>query len=267
MAARYVSGWLHLPGIERPGESHASIDTGDPLWTARTAPDRVCEDDTIEGCTIDDDCDTGRCVGCAPATAASRASTTSSAETTPRAGRRRRRRDRDAQRQPGRRERLHGLGRLLHRPARRQRRPLLPDRRRDRRDRVGAARLPRRVVRQPELLQRLRLPERPDRRQRQEADADRREQGRQDLRARSRDPAPSSGPTVVGDITQVADGFAAFGLFNGAPALAGGEALRFAERVLGRLARPIVHTQAFKIANGTQRVGRGARHRPDVGRR
>jgi outer membrane protein assembly factor BamB len=39
------------------------LDTGTPLWTARTTPDRVCEDTTAQGCTIDDDCDTGRCVG------------------------------------------------------------------------------------------------------------------------------------------------------------------------------------------------------------
>jgi outer membrane protein assembly factor BamB len=39
------------------------LDTGAPLWTARTAPDRVCEDDTTVGCTIDPDCPSGRCVG------------------------------------------------------------------------------------------------------------------------------------------------------------------------------------------------------------
>jgi outer membrane protein assembly factor BamB len=39
------------------------LDTGHPLWAARTAPDRVCEDDTIQGCALDTDCDTGRCVG------------------------------------------------------------------------------------------------------------------------------------------------------------------------------------------------------------
>ena len=30
MAARYVSGWLHLPGIERPGESHAWVEAAVP---------------------------------------------------------------------------------------------------------------------------------------------------------------------------------------------------------------------------------------------
>jgi transglutaminase-like putative cysteine protease len=30
MAARYVSGWLHLPGVERPGESHAWIEAAVP---------------------------------------------------------------------------------------------------------------------------------------------------------------------------------------------------------------------------------------------
>ena len=30
MAARYVSGWLHLPGIEGPGESHAWIEAAVP---------------------------------------------------------------------------------------------------------------------------------------------------------------------------------------------------------------------------------------------
>lgn len=39
------------------------LDTGEPLWTARTAPDRVCEDDTTEGCTTDGDCPGSRCVG------------------------------------------------------------------------------------------------------------------------------------------------------------------------------------------------------------
>jgi outer membrane protein assembly factor BamB len=39
------------------------LDTGTPLWTARTAPDRVCEDDSTEGCSVDADCTTGRCVG------------------------------------------------------------------------------------------------------------------------------------------------------------------------------------------------------------
>jgi polyvinyl alcohol dehydrogenase (cytochrome) len=39
------------------------LDSGEPLWTVRTAPDRVCEDDTIQGCTTDTDCATGRCVG------------------------------------------------------------------------------------------------------------------------------------------------------------------------------------------------------------
>jgi outer membrane protein assembly factor BamB len=39
------------------------LDTGAPIWTARTAPDRVCEDESTRGCTIDTDCTTGRCVG------------------------------------------------------------------------------------------------------------------------------------------------------------------------------------------------------------
>jgi len=39
------------------------LDTGDPLWTARTASDRICEDDTTVGCTLDADCPSGRCVG------------------------------------------------------------------------------------------------------------------------------------------------------------------------------------------------------------
>jgi outer membrane protein assembly factor BamB len=39
------------------------LDTGEPLWQARTTPDRVCEDDTNQGCTEAGDCTTGRCVG------------------------------------------------------------------------------------------------------------------------------------------------------------------------------------------------------------
>jgi outer membrane protein assembly factor BamB len=39
------------------------LDTGEPLWTARTAPDRVCEDDTTVGCTDDTGCPGSRCVG------------------------------------------------------------------------------------------------------------------------------------------------------------------------------------------------------------
>lgn len=39
------------------------LDTGEPLWTMRTAPDRVCEDDTTVGCTGDLDCGASRCVG------------------------------------------------------------------------------------------------------------------------------------------------------------------------------------------------------------
>ena len=30
MAARYISGWLHLPGIDRPGESHAWVEAAVP---------------------------------------------------------------------------------------------------------------------------------------------------------------------------------------------------------------------------------------------
>jgi outer membrane protein assembly factor BamB len=40
-----------------------ALDTGEPLWTTRTAPDRICEEDTHTGCTVDGDCLTGRCVG------------------------------------------------------------------------------------------------------------------------------------------------------------------------------------------------------------
>jgi polyvinyl alcohol dehydrogenase (cytochrome) len=39
------------------------LDTGDPLWTARTAPDRVCEDESTVGCTTDAECPGSRCVG------------------------------------------------------------------------------------------------------------------------------------------------------------------------------------------------------------
>jgi outer membrane protein assembly factor BamB len=39
------------------------LDTGEPLWTMRTAPDRVCEDDTTAGCTSETDCGGARCVG------------------------------------------------------------------------------------------------------------------------------------------------------------------------------------------------------------
>ncbi len=39
------------------------LDTGTPLWMARTATDRVCEDESTRGCTVDGDCTTGRCVG------------------------------------------------------------------------------------------------------------------------------------------------------------------------------------------------------------
>ena len=39
------------------------VDTGAELWTTRTAPDRICEDDTTQGCTLDMDCPSGRCVG------------------------------------------------------------------------------------------------------------------------------------------------------------------------------------------------------------
>jgi polyvinyl alcohol dehydrogenase (cytochrome) len=38
-------------------------DTGAELWTTRTAPDRICEDDTTTDCTLDMDCPSGRCVG------------------------------------------------------------------------------------------------------------------------------------------------------------------------------------------------------------
>ena len=48
MAARYVSGWLHLPGIERPGESHAWIEAAVPGlgWVELdpTHPDPAHED-------------------------------------------------------------------------------------------------------------------------------------------------------------------------------------------------------------------------------
>lgn len=40
-----------------------NLDDGADLWTARTTPDRICEDDTSQGCTADGDCATGRCVG------------------------------------------------------------------------------------------------------------------------------------------------------------------------------------------------------------
>jgi outer membrane protein assembly factor BamB len=40
------------------------LDTGTPLWAARTAPDRICEHDTTVGCSIDEDCGAdGPCVG------------------------------------------------------------------------------------------------------------------------------------------------------------------------------------------------------------
>lgn len=39
------------------------LDTGEPLWTARTAPDRVCENESTRGCSVDDDCPGSRCVG------------------------------------------------------------------------------------------------------------------------------------------------------------------------------------------------------------
>jgi outer membrane protein assembly factor BamB len=39
------------------------LDTGTELWTTRTAPDRICEDDTTQGCALDGDCPSGRCVG------------------------------------------------------------------------------------------------------------------------------------------------------------------------------------------------------------
>jgi transglutaminase-like putative cysteine protease len=48
MAARYVSGWLHLPGIERPGESHAWVEAAVPGlgWVELdpTHPDPAHED-------------------------------------------------------------------------------------------------------------------------------------------------------------------------------------------------------------------------------
>ena len=39
------------------------LDSGEPIWTARTAPDRICENDTTVGCTVDGDCPGSRCVG------------------------------------------------------------------------------------------------------------------------------------------------------------------------------------------------------------
>jgi polyvinyl alcohol dehydrogenase (cytochrome) len=39
------------------------LDTGEPLWTARTAPDRVCENESTVGCTLQEDCPGSRCVG------------------------------------------------------------------------------------------------------------------------------------------------------------------------------------------------------------
>jgi outer membrane protein assembly factor BamB len=39
------------------------LDSGEPLWTARTAADRICEDDTTVGCTDDTGCPGSRCVG------------------------------------------------------------------------------------------------------------------------------------------------------------------------------------------------------------
>lgn len=39
------------------------LDNGAVLWTTRTAPDRICEDDTRVGCTSDADCGGARCVG------------------------------------------------------------------------------------------------------------------------------------------------------------------------------------------------------------
>ena len=48
MAARYVSGWLHLPGIERPGESHAWVEAAVPglgwIELDPTHPDPAHED-------------------------------------------------------------------------------------------------------------------------------------------------------------------------------------------------------------------------------
>ena len=48
MAARYISGWLHLPGIERPGESHAWVEAAVPGlgWVELdpTHPDAAHED-------------------------------------------------------------------------------------------------------------------------------------------------------------------------------------------------------------------------------
>jgi outer membrane protein assembly factor BamB len=40
-----------------------NLDTGEPVWTARTATDRICEDDSTVGCATDGECPSGRCVG------------------------------------------------------------------------------------------------------------------------------------------------------------------------------------------------------------
>jgi outer membrane protein assembly factor BamB len=39
------------------------LDSGEPIWTTRTAPDRICEDDSTLGCMTDAGCPSGRCVG------------------------------------------------------------------------------------------------------------------------------------------------------------------------------------------------------------
>jgi outer membrane protein assembly factor BamB len=234
------------------------LDTGAPLWTARTAPDRVCEDETTQGCAIDDDCGTGRCVGscegdhglacvddlecggvgpdpgqngpcvdvvgggvtATPAASADGASiymVSVGCFTAPRVGNSDRFFKLDA-----------ATGEIAW---------ALPDYAGesfgspDSYNDYGFLNGP--IVvngKKPMLIA-----------------------ASKDGKIYARDPATGAElwTNVVGDVTQVSDGFAAFGLFNGAPALAAKKLFASLNSFSDGSPATIVHTQSFKIAKGT----------------
>jgi polyvinyl alcohol dehydrogenase (cytochrome) len=227
------------------------LDTGDPLWTARTAPDRVCEDDTTQGCAIDGDCGTGRCVGscegdrglacvddlecgadapCSDVVGGGVTATPAASPdgasiymvsvgcfTGPRVGNSDRFFKLDA-----------ATGEIAW---------ALPDFPGESFGSPNAYNdygfLNGPIVvngKKPMLIA-----------------------ASKDGKIYARDPATGAEiwTTVVGDVTQVSDGFAAFGLFNGAPALAAKKLFASLNQFSDGTPDPIVHTQSFKIAKGT----------------
>jgi outer membrane protein assembly factor BamB len=228
------------------------LDTGDPLWTARTAPDRVCEDDTRQGCAIDGDCDSGRCVGscdgdhgvacvddlecgddapCTDVVGGGVTATPSASPdgasvymvsvgcyTAPRVGNSDRFFKLDAATGEIEWALPDFAGESFGNP--------------NSYNDYGFLNGP--IVvngKKPMLIA-----------------------ASKDGKIYARDPATGAElwTTVVGDITQVDDGFAAFGLFNGAPAFAAKKLFTSLNAFSdGSPADPFVHTKAFKIAKGT----------------